>query len=211
MSSWDLRPSFSSCVPKLGVKLARFSPPSFTTYSSHSKSTKNKNQCLKALRHSYPPSRWSNDEKLDNDMTEGWIWRSTLRRHRGGPSWHSPPPPRWSKDEKLDNEMTEGCTWRSTLRLRRGGPSWHSPPPPRWSNEPSLTRSVTAEGTWAPPNTTPLLLSAPAIKIMSVSVQACDMLHKKNWCTHFKIMSLSVICSCCTRRTVAPGIRLLGL
>ena len=37
VSTWDLRPSFSSCVPKLGVKLARFSPPSFTTYSSHSK------------------------------------------------------------------------------------------------------------------------------------------------------------------------------
>ena len=138
------------------------------------KNTKNKNQCLKALRHSSPPSRWSNDQKLDNDMAEGWTWRSTLRRHRGGPSWHSPPPP-------------------------------------RWSNEPSLARSVTAEGTWAPPNTTPLLLSAPAIKIMSVSVQACDMLHKKNWCTHFKIMSLSVICCCCTRRTVALGIRLLGL
>ena len=108
--------------------------------------------------------------------------------------------------------MSEGWTWRSTLRLRRGGPSWHPPPPPCWSNEPSLARSVTAEGTWAPPNTTPLLLSAPAIKIMSVSVQPCDMLlHKKNWCTHFKIMSLSVICCCCTRRTVAPGIRLLGL
>ena len=39
VSSWDLRPSFSSCVQKLGVKLARFSPPSFTTYSSNLRKT----------------------------------------------------------------------------------------------------------------------------------------------------------------------------
>ena len=91
VSSWDLRPSFSSCVPKLGVKLARFSPPSFTTYTNHLEKKHQKqepvSQSIEAFISTLALIKWAKSEDVcevpqrlaisTRWWTGGWSSRST--------------------------------------------------------------------------------------------------------------------------------------